>query len=287
MPTGGIRVRTSGIMVPAFVAPAAAAFQGPLDIVASATGAWGMRALSAAARGTNIIQIRQGTSHGTQDFAADAVTGKLDTAAIATFLGGEVGQIVIFYDQSGNGRNMTPLLADPDNRAGLYTPSIFGSLPSAKFDDANRQMTTAGTITISQPLTVSSVMNLQQAGGVDTFWGPDSDAIYCGWRQSSGLLFVFAGVGEIGVATGGTGSFAFQGVANGASSTAKVNGTDSGAGNAGTNTPNSPWRYGGSSLGAFGAGGTGYVSEVIVWASAVSNTNQNLIESNQRTFWGF
>src|SRR5215472_18681035 len=85
------------------------AYQGPGDIVSGATAWWGLRAYSAANIGTAIIRIRDTTANVESDFNAIS-TGLVDTVGIATFLGGHGGIIVKYYDQSSNGRTLTPVI---------------------------------------------------------------------------------------------------------------------------------------------------------------------------------
>jgi hypothetical protein len=76
----------------------------PLDAVGSAFGAFGLRKLRSA-YASNLVRLRR-TDNTEQDIGADS-SGALDRAAIATFVGANDAWVVTWYDQSGNGRNLT------------------------------------------------------------------------------------------------------------------------------------------------------------------------------------
>lgn len=83
-----------------------AEYEGPLDLMAGAVAAYGVRALSAAMLGENIFRLQRDSDNAEMDFAADAVTGEAPVAAIATWLDGALGLLVLWYDQSGGGNNL-------------------------------------------------------------------------------------------------------------------------------------------------------------------------------------
>lgn len=68
----------------------------------SAVGAWSVsRVLRAAWLGGPLIRLRRASDDAESDFGADG-DGYLDTAAIATWIGGSSGLVKVIYDQSGN-----------------------------------------------------------------------------------------------------------------------------------------------------------------------------------------
>jgi hypothetical protein len=78
------------------------------QISTKASGAYSLRRLNCNYKG-KCINVRRGTSttgSTTSDIGFTA-TGDLDTAALKTFLGANGGYIAIWYDQSGNGKNLT------------------------------------------------------------------------------------------------------------------------------------------------------------------------------------
>ena len=70
-----------------------------------AAAAYGMRKLSSAYSGF-ALQVRRSSDNTTQNIGFTA-GGDLDTASLKTFVGGGNGYVTIWYDQSGNGKNLT------------------------------------------------------------------------------------------------------------------------------------------------------------------------------------
>lgn len=66
--------------------------------------AYSLRKLSSSYAG-NAIQVRRGSDNTTQDIGFDS-NGDLDTSALLAFVNGDNGYVSIWYDQSGNGRDM-------------------------------------------------------------------------------------------------------------------------------------------------------------------------------------
>ena len=70
-----------------------------------AASAYSLRKLSTSYVG-NAIQVRRSSDNTTQDIGFTG-SGDLDTAALKTFVGANNGFVTIWYDQSGNARNLT------------------------------------------------------------------------------------------------------------------------------------------------------------------------------------
>ena len=75
-----------------------------LDNTTPAAVAYSLRKLSISYVG-NAIQVRRSSDDATQDIGFDG-NGDLNTAALLTFVGSNDGFVTIWYDQSGNGRNL-------------------------------------------------------------------------------------------------------------------------------------------------------------------------------------
>jgi hypothetical protein len=76
-----------------------------LDTYTGAAAAYSVRKLDKDYTGS-CMRIRRSSDEATQDIGFDS-NGDLDTAAIASFVGDAYGYVTAWYDQSGNGRNMT------------------------------------------------------------------------------------------------------------------------------------------------------------------------------------
>jgi hypothetical protein len=76
-----------------------------LDTYSGAAAAYSVRKLDKDYTGS-CMRIRRSSDEATQDIGFDS-NGDLDTAAIASFVGDAYGYVTIWYDQSGNGLNVT------------------------------------------------------------------------------------------------------------------------------------------------------------------------------------
>ena len=76
-----------------------------LDTYSGATGAYSLRKLRTAYTGY-VIRVRRSSDNTSQDIGFD-VNGTLDTTSMLSFVGAGNGFVSIWYDQSGNGRNVT------------------------------------------------------------------------------------------------------------------------------------------------------------------------------------
>jgi hypothetical protein len=101
-------------------------FVGLLDTYPDAAVAYSFRKLRNAYAGS-AIRLRRSDNDAEADIGFDA-NGAFDTAAAATHLGGNTGFIVTWYDQSGNGLDVTQ--ATEANQPS-YVASGIGGLPCA------------------------------------------------------------------------------------------------------------------------------------------------------------
>nr|WP_294898811.1 fibrinogen-like YCDxxxxGGGW domain-containing protein [uncultured Pedobacter sp.] len=96
-----------------------------------ATVAYSLRLLSSSYTG-NAIQVRRSNDNTTQDIGFDG-NGILDTVALKAFVGTNNGLVTIWYDQSGNGRDLTQIISSKQpaiiNNGSIYrrngVPVIF------------------------------------------------------------------------------------------------------------------------------------------------------------------
>lgn len=85
--------------------PISSGFKGILDTVTSATVAYSVRKLSSTYTG-NCYRVRRSSDNTEQDIGFLS-NGNLDTAALKTFVGANNGFVTKWYDQSGNGNDMS------------------------------------------------------------------------------------------------------------------------------------------------------------------------------------
>src|SRR5262245_52798910 len=81
-------------------ASAVAGYQGPLDIYGSTGRAWGVRAMSSAARGTKAIRVQRSSDSTQADILTDATTGVIVNGG---FLDGSTYNVVTVYNQGTGG----------------------------------------------------------------------------------------------------------------------------------------------------------------------------------------
>ena len=79
---------------------------GLLDLYPTAYAAWSLRRLSSTYSGA-AIEVTRTSDSATQDIGFDGETENLDTNALATFAGSNTCVVSIWYDQSGNSRDIS------------------------------------------------------------------------------------------------------------------------------------------------------------------------------------
>lgn len=116
----------------------AGGFTGILDRLATApVAAWSVaRVLRAAWLESPLIRLRRASDNAESDFGADPESGDLDTAAVATWIGGGSAFVVRIYDQSGNARDVAQATA---SNQPAYATAVVGAntRPSLTTDTSN------------------------------------------------------------------------------------------------------------------------------------------------------
>jgi hypothetical protein len=95
----GIRVTSGSSPAPSYL----------LDTYSGASGAYSLRKLSSTYSGS-AIRVRRSSDNTEQNIGFDG-SGNLDTTALTSFVGAGNGFITTWYDQSGNGYNLTQTTA--------------------------------------------------------------------------------------------------------------------------------------------------------------------------------
>src|SRR5215475_14161012 len=132
MPSG-VRTRTSGIIVSVNVEPLPTSFVFLLDLIGTAaTTAFSTRKIRSAYAGS-ALRIRRSSDNAEQDIGF--VSNDLDTASMTTFVGANNGFVVTWYDQSGNGRDLTQATAanQPQIVASGTVDTTINSKPTIHF----------------------------------------------------------------------------------------------------------------------------------------------------------
>lgn len=256
-----------------------------LDTFATPAEAFSFRRLKSSYAGP-AVRLRRASDNATQDInflSYTSFTGApIDTAAANAFCAATTCQIVLWYDQSGNGRDAYQ--GDPPSQP-TYVPNCIGTLPCAR--------SVSGSEMIAPP-----------TGGLSSAGNGTIDVVA---RRSSGTDFCLA-VQAYGYGTG-TPSRLFL------NNDATYWVVDGGSGNAVAATTNGSWHAGIGTLGpgsvlridgvetagtAVGAASTGYLrmmatfttancdhAEIIHWDGYMATAAERAaLTTNQRSFWG-
>lgn len=252
--------------------------QMPLDVVTTpgvaSVGAFGLRQMAARYVGP-AINVQRSSDSATMDIGFRG-PGDLDIQTLATFIGGGSGTVNIWYDQSGQGNNLTVAAAAP-------TVSLTGlnGKPTAVFTTTTN-LHHAATPTMSIPLTVSAVaMRTGNFTAYNGIVGDDSGNLYALYFNSAANGAVLFDGGSISTPVSCADSIAHSLVAvfNGGSSTITV---DNGAATtAGTGSAS----FVGLRLGVQNGGLAGNISEAVFWNGLMDGPSIAALAANQKAYW--
>jgi hypothetical protein len=262
-----------------------ASYTGPGDCSGCVTSAFawgGLRAFSAAKRGSNAVNACNSTGGGDVcvNLVTDAVTGALVAQSVnGGTCPGTNCTVHTIYDQSGNTNCSGPAACDWVQATVANRPTLdancIGSLPCMTFGSPKRLL--AGIIAAqAQPFTVSLVVNMNAADNfVSAFVsGAEVDAL------TPNTTRIFAGASLAVTVAAGT-FHGVQSVFNGASSDVNVNGTsNTGAAGSGSLTVNSNLSLGDTVF-------AGKMIEVGIFLSAFSTAQSVAENTNQQGYWKY
>jgi hypothetical protein len=154
----------------------------PLDQVSGGTVAYGLRRLRSAYTGS-AIQVRRSSDNSVQNIGFNPM-GDLDVVALMDFTGTGSAYISIWYDQSGNGTNATQ--ATTSLQPSIVTSGVLNIMdgrPAIKYDGVDDTM--RFNRTISDDFSILSCFSINAGSGVPhTF----DVAPYDAWTEHSGLI---------------------------------------------------------------------------------------------------
>lgn len=269
----------------------AAGYTGPIDIVASPTAWWGLRAGSSAKRGTKAANLCNSGDAACADVNSDVTTGTFPNTptigAITCGSGANQCTVKTLYDQSGNANDITN--ATEANRL-RFTPSCIGSLPCMTGSGSSQWIGTANTnSTQAQPYTQvvaarrTSGTAEGHALGMSDSGGSNVAGIY--FYPVSGDLSCRDPTDNFITGLAENTFHAIQNIGNGASGNCNVDGvtstTDQGSGAAGLSFAFGAKNYTGNTA------ILGQALEAGFWPSAFSSGNLTSMNSNIKTFWGY
>jgi hypothetical protein len=244
-----------------------------LDLIASATAAYSLRKLRTA-YGGKACNVTRASDSATQDIGFSG--NDFDVAGFNTFIAASSGSVNKWYDQSGNGNDLTVSASAPTiNLTGLngHPTSVFVSTTILNH---------ASTPTLAQPFTVNAVAErTSNFTGYNGIIGDDSGGLFALYFNSSPNGAVIYATGSISGAATCSDSIAHSLIAlfNGATSVITVDGT-------GTSVSTGAGSFFGLRLGVENGGLTGNLSEAMYFASQLSVGDMTTLTANQRAYWG-
>ena len=274
-----------------------------LDDYPNAAAAYSLRKLRTAYSGNCIRIRRDSTGQAETDIGFDA-SGIVDTNAIKNFVRNNEAAIVTWYDQSGNGRNMSQGTAanQPNikNNLGLGNQIVRrNSKPSIFFASASNDRLSVSRILSNDEFSIFGVVGLnsiqtdaailaQHAGTADlgrtTFLrtGSGADNDNGGVFFNNGTSYSAVTTNTYTIATPPVLSLFESESDNLGTTTIKINGTGTGTISGQTWTPLNT----NTTMGAFGNGNNamnGGISEIIIYSTKQANATG--IRNNINSYW--
>ena len=226
--------------------------------------------------------MRRASDNTEQDIGL--VDNELDTSSLESFCSGTDGFVTTWYDQSGNANNLTQTAAASQAKIVSSGSTITeGGKPTLEFDGSNDFME-SGSIASSQPV---SYFHLRRYRTTDQTrhalnFSTDSDYVWADYFDGGTLRAYF---GSTAATSSGfnTNRNLWAVIADGASSTASLNGSAS-SGNVGSNNVDAI-TLGKRAAPIAGVNAAINSQELIVYLSDVGTTNFEGIETNMNDFY--
>ncbi|MEI6750015.1 MAG: arabinofuranosidase catalytic domain-containing protein [Bacteroidota bacterium] len=242
-----------------------------LDTYSGATVAVSVRKLRTAYTGY-CMQVKRSSDNTTLDIGF--VNDLVDTAAILTFAGSSKGSVTIWYDQSGNNKDMAPETSRggvPPVICNSGSVNLWGTKPTILWDGTMNMGYMTPLYSVSQPNTIFMIgKNSSAAHYTDGYNG----------RQIVSTSLIYAGT-SLACTTPSTPHIRYA-LFNGANSQSRANNSTLYTGNAGTNS-NDMFHY----VGYYWPGSysiVGGIQELILYASNKSSIKDN-VRDNQNAYF--
>lgn len=239
------------------------------------------------------FQVKRSSDNATQDIGFDG-NGDLDVAALATFIGANTGTISIWYDQTGNGNNMTTTVGQvrtsgtnntigANSRVAALWSTAMGSYASLGQNlTNNRSFIMVGKLTSNS---VSYALSASADGGLAMSSGDVTAGDMAFGKINVASIAASAG-GVVGITSPQCLMWSFDN-SNG-NYAAYVDGTSVLSGTTGTRLNASPLRFGAYPTNLSAAPWRGYVGEMVMFdtSGSLNSTDRAAIFSNQKAYWG-
>jgi hypothetical protein len=202
-----------------------------LDLYPNATVAYSLRKLKSTT--TNVVRVRRSSDNSEQDFSANEITD----GTLTSFCGVGDGFVTTWYDQSGNNRNVTQILATAQPNIVISGVLVIqGTKPSIFYNSSTKRLI-SDTFTIPQPLTTFSVVELNTILSLNQYYlGVDTGSLVALGKFATNWANFF-GTGLIGT-TSNTDNGLHTLIANTVDSTAYFNGSLNASGDLGVRSFN-------------------------------------------------
>ncbi len=265
-------------------------YTGPGDIVSGAWGWYGLRAYNAAyATGSNKGVKLYRTSDTTQQDINILSTGAVDSSSASTFCNATTCYASVWYDQSGNGRDLSWDGNPADGDTIVFTGCTSGSLPCLVNGGAGRLGAVVNP-NFAQPVSYQAVaIRTGNTGTVQTIISTIDNATGCG-------VATFMGFSTANLVRNGSGPnitaaatdsvwHILSGTINGASTSLTVDGSRTtgagGSNGAQIDLTVGYWACIGSPLYM-----TGKFTEAGIWNASFTSQNETDLYNNAKTYWG-
>ena len=270
---------------PSFGSAASSSILDRLSVSSSA--AYSLRKLRNAYTG-NAIRVRRSSDNAELDIGF-AASGDLDTAALLTFVGSGDGFVTTWYDQSGNGRHDTQTTAGNQPRivnAGVL--EIANGKPAIRFNGSNTFFSGV-SLPLSQFTLISVLNDATQVGSIrypiGTASSPSGRGVFSSFLSGADKSLGYITDAGVVVQTGFLPTIGQSYVVSLTTTATESNIWANGGNNAtgGIITLNQLF------MGQRGDGFwyyDGYNSETIVFPSALSTTDREILERNQGQYYG-
>lgn len=260
-------------------------YTGPGNVT-GAVAYYGLRAYSAATRGTRAVNVCLPAGTPCADFLTDATTGDLITTATGVTTCNNTTVICVintWYDQAGAlSTPCTGGTCDVINSTALQQEILVlsctpGGKPCAQTVASESPYTSVGSLSQSQPYMISWVgkelgNNGSYAGIVD---------LVTGWPNATNLIFIWAGGGSIVTVSALANVWhATQALFNGNTlSTLYIDGSSNAAANIGTNGLSGVINHTNGNT-------NGQIVEFFI-INGDQSANNSTMDTNEKTYWGY
>jgi hypothetical protein len=255
-------------------------FTGLLDTYSGAEAAYSLRLLRSAYTGS-AIRVRRASDNTEQDIGFDA-NGDFNTSALTTFCSGTNGFVKTWYDQSGNGYDVTQTTTA--NQPQIFSSST-GIIELANGTNAAVDFlssdTLAGNADLQTPYTIVSVFRKKTGSKFNV---SSSGNVYISYNENATnyRIFDLTTIYQATTANYDNADVLRSDVFDFTNNQAfiRLNGTTHNI------TPLRNWSATNLAIGRGNVDGSDVMAEVIVWNVNQAGTNLTGIESNISTYYG-